>query len=63
MSGIVRVQGLAPDLYRVDCQSDLRAEIARVIAADAELLGIRFAAPSLTEVYNRYFEEVRDAAQ
>ena len=61
--GIVRVQGLGPDLYRVDCQSDLRAEIARIIAADAELLGIRFAAPSLTEVYNRYFEEARDAAQ
>jgi ABC-2 type transport system ATP-binding protein len=61
--GIVRVQGLGPDLYRVDCRSDLRAEIARVIAADAELLGIRFAAPSLTEVYNRYFEEARDAAQ
>ena len=61
--GVVRVQALGPDLYRVDCQSDLRAEIARVIAADAELLGIRFAAPSLTEVYNRYFEEARDAAQ
>ena len=61
--GIVRVQALGPDLYRVDCRSDLRAEIARIIAADAELLGIRFAAPSLTEVYNRYFEEARDAAQ
>jgi ABC-2 type transport system ATP-binding protein len=61
--GVVRVQSLGPDLYRVDCQKDLRAEIARVIAADAELLGIRFAAPSLTEVYNRYFEEARDAAQ
>ena len=61
--GIVRVQSLGPDLYRVDCQKDLRAEIARIIAADSELLGIRFAAPSLTEVYNRYFEEARDAAQ
>jgi ABC-2 type transport system ATP-binding protein len=61
--GVVRVQALGPDLYRVDCQRDLRAEIARVLAAEAELLGIRFAAPSLTEVYNRYFEEARDAAQ
>jgi ABC-2 type transport system ATP-binding protein len=61
--GIVRVQGLGPDLYRVDCQSDLRAEIARLLAPEVELLGIRFAAPSLTEVYNRYFEEARDAAQ
>jgi ABC-2 type transport system ATP-binding protein len=61
--GIVRVQELGPDLYRVDCRSDLRAEIARVLAGEAELLGIRFAAPSLTEVYNRYFDEARDAAQ
>jgi hypothetical protein len=57
------VQGLAPDLYRVDCQRDMRAEIARLISAEADLIGIRFAAPSLTEVYNRYFEEARDAAQ
>jgi ABC-2 type transport system ATP-binding protein len=61
--GVVRVQALGPDLYRVDCQRDLRAEIARLISAEAELTGIRFAAPSLTEVYNRYFEEARDAAQ
>ena len=60
--GVVRVQVLGPDLYRVDCQSDLRAGIARHLAGEAELLGIRFAAPSLTEVYNRYFEEARDAA-
>jgi ABC-2 type transport system ATP-binding protein len=60
--GVVRVQTLGPDLYRVDCQSDLRAEIARHLAVEAELLGIRFAAPSLNEVYTRYFEEARDAA-
>jgi ABC-2 type transport system ATP-binding protein len=63
MPGIVRVQELGPDLYRVDCQRDLRAEIARQLAPEVDLLGIRFAAPSLTEVYNRYFEEARDAAQ
>ena len=60
--GVVRVLALGPDLYRVDCRSDLRAKIARHLAAEAELLGINFAAPSLNEVYNRYFEEVRDAA-
>ena len=49
--------------YRVDCQRDLRAEIARHLAADVELIGIHFAAPSLNEVYTRYFEEARDAAQ
>src|SRR5712671_133408 len=65
--GVVRVQPLGPQQdsqrYRVDCQRDLRAEIARELAPVVELTGIRFAAPSLTEVYNRYFEDARDAAQ
>jgi hypothetical protein len=56
------VQVLAPELYRVDCERDLRAEISRQIAPSFDLLGIRFAAPSLNEVYTRYFDEVRDAA-
>ncbi|HEX3885792.1 MAG TPA: ABC transporter ATP-binding protein [Stellaceae bacterium] len=60
--GIVRVQPLGADLYRVDCQRDMRAEIARRLAQSSELTGISFAAPSLNEVYNRYFEEARDAA-
>ncbi len=67
LPGIVRVQplGQSPDgqRYRVDCQSDLRAEIARLLAPDAELVGIHFAAPSLNEVYTRYFEEARDGAR
>ena len=65
--GVVRVQplGFGQDgqRYRVDCRSDLRAEIARRLASEVELVGIQFAAPSLTEVYTRYFEEARDAAQ
>jgi ABC-2 type transport system ATP-binding protein len=65
--GVVRVQPLGPQhdnqRYRVDCQRDLRAEIARELAPVVELTGIQFAAPSLTEVYNRYFEDARDAAQ
>ena len=60
--GVVRVETLAPDLYRSHCQSDMRAELARRIAGSAELIGIRFAAPSLNEVYNRFFEEMRNAA-
>src|SRR5579863_493614 len=67
MAGIVRVQplgaGQGSRRYRVDCQSDLRAEIARHLAAEIDLIGIHFAAPSLNEVYTRYFEEARDAAQ
>jgi len=61
--GIVRVHPLGGDRYRVDCQRDLRAEIARRLAPEVELIGIHFAAPSLNEVYNRYFEEARLAAQ
>jgi len=61
--GIVRVQALGGERYRVDCQRDLRADIARRLAPEVELIGIHFAAPSLTEVYNRYFEEARLAAQ
>jgi ABC-2 type transport system ATP-binding protein len=60
--GVVRVQALGPELYRVDCESDLRAEIARRLAPSFYLLGIRFAEPSLNEVYTRYFDEIRDAA-
>jgi ABC-2 type transport system ATP-binding protein len=61
--GVVRVQALSSERYRVDCQRDLRAEIARQLAPEVELVGINFAAPSLNEVYNRYFEEARHAAQ
>jgi ABC-2 type transport system ATP-binding protein len=60
--GVVRVQPIGPELYRVDCERDLRAEIARRLAPTFDLLGIRFAEPSLNEVYTRYFDEVRRAA-
>jgi ABC-2 type transport system ATP-binding protein len=67
LPGIVRVQPLGPGVdsqrYRVDCASDLRAEIARRLASEVELIGLHFAAPSLNEVYTRYFDEARDAAQ
>jgi ABC-2 type transport system ATP-binding protein len=59
--GVVRVQPLGGDRYRVDCQSDMRSEIARRLAPQVELVGIHFAAPSLNEVYARYFAEARDA--
>jgi ABC-2 type transport system ATP-binding protein len=61
--GVVRVQPLGGDRYRVDCQRDLRADIARRLATAAELTGIHFAAPSLNEVYARYFAEARDAVE
>ena len=59
--GVVRVQPLGGDRYRVDGQRDLRADIARHLANAVELVGIYFAAPSLNEVYARFFEEERNA--
>jgi ABC-2 type transport system ATP-binding protein len=59
---VVRAQMLGPELYRVDCARDLRAQIARDLASSSALIGLRFAEPSLNEVYTRYFEEARDAA-
>jgi ABC-2 type transport system ATP-binding protein len=62
LPGVVRVQSLGPDRYRVDCERDLRPDIARDLAPSCALVGIRFAEPSLNEVYTRYFDEARDAA-
>lgn len=62
LPGVVRVQTLGPELYRIDCAHDMRAELARELAPSSALLGLRFAAPSLNEVYTRYFAETRDAA-
>jgi ABC-2 type transport system ATP-binding protein len=62
LPGVVRVQVMGPQLYRVDCERDLRPEIARLLAPLFELTGIRFAEPSLNEVYARYFDELRHAA-
>ncbi|MBV9554143.1 MAG: ABC transporter ATP-binding protein [Alphaproteobacteria bacterium] len=59
--GVVRVQPLGGDRYRVDCRRDLRADLARHLARSVDLTGIFFAAPSLNEVYARYFEEAGDA--
>jgi ABC-2 type transport system ATP-binding protein len=60
--GVVRVQVIGNEVYRVDCERDLRGELARQLAPIAELRGLRFAEPSLNEVYTRYFDEVRHAA-
>jgi ABC-2 type transport system ATP-binding protein len=60
--GVVRVQALGGDRYRIDCESDLRADLARHLAASGEMLGLHFAEPSLNEVYTRYFDEARHAA-
>jgi ABC-2 type transport system ATP-binding protein len=62
MPGVVRVESLGPDTWRVQCDRDLRPELARRLAPSCEVLGIGTAEPSLNEVYTRYFAEARDAA-
>jgi ABC-2 type transport system ATP-binding protein len=62
LPGVVRVQAVGPERYRLDCARDIRAEIARELALSSALLGLHFAEPSLGEVYTRYFDEALDAA-
>ena len=61
--GVVRVQPLGGDRFRVDGQRDLRVDIAHHLSGSAELIGLYHAAPSLNEVYARYFAEARDAVR
>jgi ABC-2 type transport system ATP-binding protein len=48
--------------YRVLATRDVRAELARIAAAQGELLALALRRPSLDEVYAHYFKEVAHAA-
>ncbi len=57
--GAVSAQKLDSDLYTVEAQEDIRAEVARaVVQAGASLLSLSLEEPSLDEVYQRYFQGV-----
>lgn len=57
--GAVSAQKLDSDLYTVEAQEDIRAEVARVaVQAGAKLLALSLEEPSLDEVYQRYFQGV-----
>lgn len=58
--GAVSTQKLDSDLYKIEAQEDIRAEVARTaVQAGARLLSLGLEEPSLDEVYQRYFQEVR----
>lgn len=55
----VSVKKLDSDLYKVEAQEDIRAEVARItVQAGAKLLSLGLEEPSLDEVYQRYFQGV-----
>nr|BAL59726.1 ABC transport system protein [Candidatus Acetothermum autotrophicum] len=59
ISGAVSAQKLDSDLYRIEAQEDIRAEVARVaVQAGARVLSLGLEEPSLDEVYQRYFQGV-----
>jgi len=59
LPGVVDVQREDDNRYRVAATSDLRAEAARaVVRAGGRLLKLDVEAPSLDDIYARYFQEV-----
>jgi len=59
LPGAVKVGYAGDNRYEVEAVSDLRAEAAKaVIAAGGQLLALDVEAPSLDDIYARYFEEV-----
>lgn len=55
----ISVQRLNSDLYKVEAQEDIRAEVARVaVEAGAHVLSLGLEEPSLDEIYQRYFQGV-----
>ena len=57
--GVTEVVYLGQNRYEVRAQGDLRAETARAaVLADGRLLSLNVEAPSLDDIYVRYFQEV-----
>lgn len=63
LSGVVEVRLESPNRYVIESTTDLRPEAAHtVIQAGGRLTSLDVEAPSLDEIYSRYFEEVEHAA-
>jgi ABC-2 type transport system ATP-binding protein len=59
LDGVVGVQRAGPRDYNIEAIVDLRAAAARaVVEAGGRLLALNIEAPSLDEIYTRYFQEV-----
>jgi len=58
-----RVTALGPRSWRLNADRDVRPRVVQAVAAaNATLLGLEMATPSLDDVYTEYFREVRNAA-
>ncbi len=64
VEGVTDVAYLGRDRYEVRAKGDLRAEAARaVVLAGGGLLGLHVEAPSLDDIYVRFFQEVKHDSQ
>lgn len=62
--GVTEVRFLGRNRYEVRAKGDLRAETARaVVLAGGGLLNLSVEAPSLDDIYVRFFQEVNDDSQ
>ena len=63
IKGVRSVRATGERRYRVEADRDVRGEVVlRVAQKGGPLMGLTVHEPSLDEIYNRYFEEHRDAA-
>ncbi|HEY79948.1 MAG TPA: ABC transporter ATP-binding protein [Anaerolineae bacterium] len=64
VQGVTEVAYLGRNRYEVRAKGDLRAETARaVVLADGGLLSLHVEAPSLDDIYVRFFQEVKHDSQ
>lgn len=66
LAGVPGVTGAVqerPGVYRLEANTDCRAEVARqVLRRGGDLLGLSLERPTLDEIYARYFQEVQREA-
>ncbi len=63
VAGVQEVQRTGDERYLIVGKGDLRAEAAAaVVNAGGRLYGLDVEAPSLDEIYSRYFQEVSHGA-
>lgn len=58
LPGVVKLRRNDPNIYQLETENDLRAEVAQaVVTAGGRLLSLNVEAPNLDEVYTGYFHQ------
>ena len=58
LPGVVKLRRNDPNIYQLEAENDLRAEVAQaVVTAGGRLLSLNVEAPNLDEVYTGYFHQ------